>query len=91
MQLVLDLLGYSAASYAALARYPVPSDTELVVSLDNFISEQFNLVKELVLEIKVVTLALELEFCYFSMLINALNCNYSNCNSSSITCPACFW
>ncbi|KAL7081323.1 hypothetical protein ACP275_14G032800 [Erythranthe tilingii] len=51
-QLVLDLLSYSAASYSALARYPVPANKELVVSLENFISEQFNLMKDLVSEIK---------------------------------------
>ncbi|KAL3634412.1 hypothetical protein CASFOL_021466 [Castilleja foliolosa] len=51
-QLVLDLLNYSAASYSALARYPVSVNKELVVSLENFISEQFTLMKDLVSEIK---------------------------------------
>ncbi|KAK6122933.1 hypothetical protein DH2020_043323 [Rehmannia glutinosa] len=51
-QLVLDLLSYSAASYSALARYPVSINKELVVSLENFISEQFTLMKDLVSEIK---------------------------------------
>ncbi|KAI3459604.1 hypothetical protein Pfo_016267 [Paulownia fortunei] len=51
-QLVLDLLSYSAASYSALARYPVSINKELVVSLENFISEQFALMKDLVSEIK---------------------------------------
>ncbi|KAL6535157.1 hypothetical protein OROMI_026531 [Orobanche minor] len=51
-QLVLDLLNYSAASYSALARYHVSVNKELVVSLENFISEQFTLMKDLISEIK---------------------------------------
>ncbi|KAH6786814.1 hypothetical protein C2S52_006366, partial [Perilla frutescens var. hirtella] len=51
-QLVLDLLSYSAASYSALARYPISINKELVASLENFIAEQFSLMKDLVSEIK---------------------------------------
>ncbi|KAK4388045.1 hypothetical protein Sango_2411100 [Sesamum angolense] len=51
-QLVLDLLSYSTASYSTLARYPVSTSKELVVSLENFILEQFTLTKDLVSEIK---------------------------------------
>ncbi|XP_057783593.1 uncharacterized protein LOC131001267 [Salvia miltiorrhiza] len=51
-QLVLDLLSYSAASYSALARYPSSIDKELVGSLENFVAEQFTLMKDLVSEIK---------------------------------------
>ncbi|KAL0322635.1 UNVERIFIED_CONTAM: hypothetical protein Sangu_1882800 [Sesamum angustifolium] len=51
-QLVLDLLSYSTASYSTLARYPVSTSKELVVSLENFILEQFSLTKDLVSEIK---------------------------------------
>ncbi|XP_042064971.1 uncharacterized protein LOC121808507 [Salvia splendens] len=51
-QLILDLLGYSAAIYSALARYPISVNRELVGSLENFIAEQFTLMKDLVSEIK---------------------------------------
>ncbi|CAA0835752.1 Unknown protein [Striga hermonthica] len=51
-QLVLDLLNYTVASYSALARYTVSFNEELVVGLENFISEQFSLMTDLVSEIK---------------------------------------
>ncbi|PIN15536.1 hypothetical protein CDL12_11818 [Handroanthus impetiginosus] len=51
-QLVLDLLNYSAASYSALARYPVSNNRDLAASLENFISEQFTLMKDLASEVK---------------------------------------
>ncbi|XP_073284102.1 uncharacterized protein [Primulina huaijiensis] len=60
-QLLLDLLSYSAASYSALARYPVSISKNLTVSIDNFISEQLFLTKELASEIKRIhTLGTEL-------------------------------
>ncbi|KAL2463257.1 hypothetical protein Fot_52913 [Forsythia ovata] len=51
-QLLLDLLSYSSASYSAFARYPVSGNKELMLSLGNFISEQLNLTKDSVSEIK---------------------------------------
>ncbi|XP_059632242.1 uncharacterized protein LOC132274900 [Cornus florida] len=51
-QLLLDLLSYSAASFSALARYPLQVDKELMVIVENFIIEQLNLTKDSMLEIK---------------------------------------
>ncbi|CAI9771194.1 unnamed protein product [Fraxinus pennsylvanica] len=51
-QLLLDVLSYSSASYSAFARYPVLSNKEVMLSLGNFISEQLNLTKDSVSEIK---------------------------------------
>ncbi|KAL3828344.1 hypothetical protein ACJIZ3_017146 [Penstemon smallii] len=51
-QLVLDLFCYSAATYSALARCLVLTSKELMVSLENFISEHLTLTKDLVSEMK---------------------------------------
>ncbi|XP_022870168.1 uncharacterized protein LOC111389483 isoform X2 [Olea europaea var. sylvestris] len=59
-QLLLDLLSYSSASYSAFARYPILGNKEVMLSLGNFISEQLNLTKDSVSEIKIHTLVPEL-------------------------------
>ncbi|KZV34849.1 hypothetical protein F511_00751 [Dorcoceras hygrometricum] len=51
-QLLLDLLHYSAASYSALARYPVSISKDLTVSIESFISQQLSLTKDLASDIK---------------------------------------
>ncbi|EPS62232.1 hypothetical protein M569_12560, partial [Genlisea aurea] len=49
-QLISDLLRYSTTGYLVLARYAVSIDKELVASLENFVSEQFTLIKHLICE-----------------------------------------
>ncbi|XP_073056687.1 uncharacterized protein [Primulina eburnea] len=51
-QLLLDLLSYSTGCYLALARYHVSLSKERTVSIENFISEQLSLTKDLASEIK---------------------------------------
>ncbi|KAA8548482.1 hypothetical protein F0562_000251 [Nyssa sinensis] len=51
-QLLLDLLSYSAASFSALAKYPLAGDKELRIVVEKFTFEQLNLTKDSILEIK---------------------------------------
>ncbi|XP_059632216.1 uncharacterized protein LOC132274883 [Cornus florida] len=57
-QLLLDLLSYSAASFSALARYPLQVDKELMVIVENFTIEQLNLTKDSILVIKVLNICI---------------------------------
>lgn len=59
LQLLLDLLSYSSASYSAFARYPILGNKEVMLSLGNFISEQLNLTKDSVSEIKVMNACID--------------------------------
>lgn len=54
LQLLLDLLNFSAASFSAVAKYPISRDKELVVITERFVLEQLNLAKELISENKVL-------------------------------------
>lgn len=54
LQLLLDLLNFSAASFSAVAKNPVSCDKELVVITERFVLEQLNLAKELISENKVL-------------------------------------
>uniref|UniRef100_A0A5B7BF73 Uncharacterized protein n=1 Tax=Davidia involucrata TaxID=16924 RepID=A0A5B7BF73_DAVIN len=51
-QLLLDLLSYSAASFSALAKYPLAGDKELRIVVEKFTFEQLNLMKDSISEIK---------------------------------------
>ncbi|KAK3006672.1 hypothetical protein RJ639_017419 [Escallonia herrerae] len=51
-QLLLELLSYSAAIFSALAKYPISSVKELMLTVAKFILEQLNLIKDSVMEIK---------------------------------------
>ncbi|CDO99399.1 unnamed protein product [Coffea canephora] len=51
-ELLLNLLSYSAASFSAMARYPISSSKEFILTIKNFISEQLNLTKDALSEIK---------------------------------------
>ncbi|KAK9289114.1 hypothetical protein L1049_017587 [Liquidambar formosana] len=51
-QLLLDLLSFSAASFSALAKYPVPSDRVLMDIVENL--EQLNITKDSITEIKLL-------------------------------------
>ncbi|KAK2992047.1 hypothetical protein RJ640_023406 [Escallonia rubra] len=51
-QLLLELLSYSAAIFSALAKYPISSGKELMLTVEKFILEQLNLIKDSVMEIK---------------------------------------
>ncbi|XP_041013996.1 uncharacterized protein LOC121257155 isoform X1 [Juglans microcarpa x Juglans regia] len=51
-QLLLDLLRFSAASFSALATYHVSDDEPLMDSVENYISEQLNLTKNSIAEVK---------------------------------------
>ncbi|KAK9289292.1 hypothetical protein L1049_017768 [Liquidambar formosana] len=51
-QLLLDLLSFSAASFSALAKYPVPSDRVLMDIVEKFTLEQLNITKDSITEIK---------------------------------------
>ncbi|XP_034678161.1 uncharacterized protein LOC117908615 isoform X2 [Vitis riparia] len=51
-QLLLDFFSFSAASFSALARYPVSEDKELIVIVERFILEQLNLAKDSISEVK---------------------------------------
>lgn len=53
MQLLLDALKFSAASFSALARYPLFEDKMLMSTVENFTLEQLNLMNESVSEIQV--------------------------------------
>jgi hypothetical protein len=54
MQLLLDLFSFSAASVLALARYPVSDDKLLMDIVEKYISEQLNLTKGSISEVKVL-------------------------------------
>ncbi|KAL7219973.1 hypothetical protein ACSBR2_012939 [Camellia fascicularis] len=51
-QLLVDLLRYTAASFSALARYPVLDDKELMVTVEKFTFELLNLTNSSISEIK---------------------------------------
>ncbi|KAL5542514.1 hypothetical protein UlMin_010224 [Ulmus minor] len=51
-QLLLDLLSFSTASFSALARYPVSVDELSINVIEKFITEQLNLTKDSISEIK---------------------------------------
>ncbi|XP_022147009.1 uncharacterized protein LOC111016053 isoform X2 [Momordica charantia] len=51
-QLLLDALKFSAASFSALARYPLFEDKMLMSTVENFTLEQLNLMNESVSEIQ---------------------------------------
>ncbi|KAG7028781.1 hypothetical protein SDJN02_09962, partial [Cucurbita argyrosperma subsp. argyrosperma] len=50
--LLLDAVKFSAASFSALARYPLSEEKALMNTVENFILEQLNLMNELVSEIQ---------------------------------------
>ncbi|RVW88470.1 hypothetical protein CK203_043899 [Vitis vinifera] len=52
LQLLLDFFSFSAASFSALARYPVSEDKELIVIVERFILEQLNIAKDSISEVK---------------------------------------
>lgn len=54
MQLLLDALKFSAASFSALARYPPSEDKALMNMVENFTLEQLSLMIESVSEIQVL-------------------------------------
>ena len=58
LQLLLDFFSFSAASFSALARYPVSEDKELIVIVERFILEQLNIAKDSISEVKVPLLSL---------------------------------
>nr|POE74464.1 hypothetical protein CFP56_57313 [Quercus suber] len=51
-QLLLDLLSFSAASFLALARYPVSDDKPLMDIVEKYILEQLDITKDSVSELK---------------------------------------
>ncbi|XP_075664305.1 uncharacterized protein LOC142633929 isoform X1 [Castanea sativa] len=51
-QLLLDLLSFSAASFSALARYPVSDDKPLMDIVEKYILEQLDVTKDSVSEVK---------------------------------------
>jgi len=53
LQLLLDLFSLSAASMVALKRHPVFGDNASAATVEKFILEQLNLIKDVVSEIKV--------------------------------------
>ncbi|XP_058101325.1 uncharacterized protein LOC131245712 isoform X2 [Magnolia sinica] len=52
IQLVLDSLSFSSATFSILTRSPIVGEKELMLIVENFISEQLNLTKASISEIK---------------------------------------
>jgi len=53
LQLLLDLLSFSAASFSALARYSVSDDKPSIDIVEKYILEQLDVTKDSVSEVKV--------------------------------------
>lgn len=79
-QLLLDVLSYSAASFSALARNSISNSMELMLTTENFIQEQLNLIKDSLSEIKVmnVSSSMPLRLVFYTIsCIKHLTCELS--------------